>query len=773
MKIAVVGGGPGGLYFALLARKRWPGHEVSVFERNGADDTFGFGVVFSDETLGVFREQDQASYEQIRRNFAYWGDVEIHYGGQALRCGGNGFCGCSRRRLLALLQARCRELGVQMHFQREIAGLDELDGYDLVVAADGINSRLREAHRAHFGTEVDLRRNKFTWLGSTRPFDAFNYLFRETEHGVVLAHCYQYEPARSTWVIELSEATWRALGFADMDEPASIAALERIFAAELGGHCLIGNRSLWRSFPTITNRTWVMGKLALLGDAKASAHYSIGSGTKLAMEDAIALFQALAAHDDVPAALAAYDRERREEVEKTQHAANVSLAWFEHMDRYWGMAPEQFAFGVMSRSKQITYENLKLRDPAFVARVEGWFLSEARRGGLPVADGTPPMFTPFRLRDLVLENRVVVSPMDQYMAVDGAPNEWHYVHYGSRAIGGAGLLFTEMTCTSPDARISPGCTGLWSEEHCAAWRRIVAFVHAHSRAKICMQLGHAGRKGSTQLGWEDENRPLAEGNWPVSSASPIPYFPDSQTPRELTRADMDRVIADFVRATGYAEAAGFDMLEVHMAHGYLLASFISPLTNRRADGYGGDIAGRMRFPLELLRAVRGAWPAHKPVSVRVSGTDWHPDGLSPDDLVAAARLLRAAGADLIDCSAGQTVPDQRPVYGRMFQTHLADQVRNEAGIATMAVGNITTADQVNTILLQGRADLVALARPHLTDPYFTLRAAAEQGYRGQHWPPPYPPGRNQLYRLAEREQAELREMRLRLRPPSHEVGDEG
>jgi anthraniloyl-CoA monooxygenase len=773
MKIAVVGGGPGGLYFALLAKKRWPAHAVTVFERNRADDTFGFGVVFSDETLGIFREHDRASYEQIRRSFAYWGDVEIRFRGHALRCGGNGFCGCSRQKLLALLQARCRELGVELHFQHELAGLDALAGYDLIVAADGINSRIREAHRAHFGTSVDLRRNKFAWLGSTRPFDAFNYLFRETEHGLVLAHCYQYEPERSTWVIELAEATWRGLGFADMSEPEYIAALEQIFAAELQGHRLTGNRSLWRNFPTIANRTWVMGNVVLLGDAKATAHYSIGSGTKLAMEDAIALFQALEAHADLPSALADYDLGRREEVEKTQHAANVSLAWFEQMGRYWGMAPEQFAFGVMSRSKQITYENLKLRDAAFVERVERWFLDEVRRAGFAVADGTPPMFTPFRLRDMVLENRVVVSPMDQYMAADGMPSEWHYVHYGSRAIGGAGLLFTEMTCTSPDARITPGCTGLWSEEQCAAWARIVAFVHTHSKAKICMQLGHAGRKGSTQLGWEDENHPLPAGNWPIYSASPLPYYPDSQTPIELTRPDMERITGDFVRAARYAEAAGFDMLELHMAHGYLLASFISPLTNRRGDEYGGDIAGRMRFPLELLRAVRAAWPAHRPLSVRLSGTDWHPDGLSPDELVAAAHMLKAAGADLIDCSAGQTVPDQRPVYGRMFQTHIADQVRNEVGIATMAVGNITNADQVNTILLQGRADLVALARPHLSDPYFTLRAAAQHNYRGQHWPQPYHPGRNQIYRLAEREQAELRDMKLRLRPPSHEVKDEG
>ncbi len=769
MKIAIIGGGPGGLYFALLAKKTWPDYEVTLYERNRPDDTFGFGVVFSDETLGIFRDYDRESYELIRRTFAYWDDIDIHYQGQVLRCGGNGFAGCSRRSLLMLLQARCRELGVALRFQHEVSDPASLADCDLIVAADGINSAIRERYRDHFGTEVELRRNKFCWMGSTRPLDAFSYFFRETRHGIVVAHCYQYEPGRSTWVIEMGPETWAAFGFSDMTEAESARTLERVFADELAGHPLLTNRSIWRNFPTIRNARWVKDNLVLIGDAKASAHYSIGSGTKLAMEDAIALFEALRAHDSAPAALAAFERDRREEVEKTQHAANVSLAWFEHLDRYWGMAPEQFAFGLMSRSKQITYENLGLRDAAFVAMVERWFLGEQRRRGFDLPDGTAPMFTPFCLRELRVENRVVVSPMAQYSAVDGMPNDWHFVHYGSRAVGGAGLLFTEMTCTAPDARISPGCTGLWNEAQRDAWARIVEFVHTHSRAKIVMQLGHAGRKGSTQRGWEDENRPLPEGNWPIYSASPIPYYPESQVPIELSRADMERVIADFVRAARYAEQAGFDMLEVHMAHGYLLASFISPLTNRRTDEYGGSIANRMRFPLELFRAVRAAWPAHKPMSVRISGTDWRPDGLSEDDLIALAVMLRAAGADLIDVSAGQTVPEQRPVYGRMFQTHLADAVRNEAGIATMAVGAITSADQVNTILLQGRADLVALARPHLTDPYFTLRAAAWYGERRQHWPNQYLPGRDQLYRLAARERAEWRETRLRLKPPSHKV----
>jgi anthraniloyl-CoA monooxygenase len=759
------------LYFALLCKKTWPDYEITVYERNRADDTFGFGVVFSDETLGIFRDYDRESYESIRRNFAYWGDVDIHYQGHVLRCGGNGFCGCSRQKLLLLLQTRCRELGVAMQFQHEVDDLNSYAGSDLIVAADGINSKIRDAHREHFGTTVDLRRNKFCWLGSTKPLDAFKYFFRETPHGIVLAHCYQYEPNRSTWVIEMGQATWEAFGLSDMDESQSAALIEGVFAEELDGHRLHTNRSLWRNFPTISNARWVKDNIVLIGDAKATAHYSIGSGTKLAMEDAIGLFEALRANPDVNGALAAFERDRREEVEKTQHAANVSLAWFENMGRYWGMAPEQFAFGVMSRSKQITYENLKLRDAAFVEGVDRWFLAEQRRLGYAVREGTPPMFTPFRLRELELVNRVVVSPMAQYMALDGVPNDWHFVHLSSRAVGGAGLLFVEMTCPSPEARITPGCTGLWNETQRDAWKRIVDFVHGHTRTKICMQLGHAGRKGSTQLGWEEMDYPLPEGNWPLVSASPLPYFAASQVPHEMTRAQMSQVIGEFVQAARYAEEAGFDMLELHMAHGYLLASFISPLTNRRSDEYGGSIENRMRFPLELFAAVRAVWPAHKPMSVRVSGTDWHPDGLTDADLVALAGMLKSAGADLIDVSAGQTVPEQQPVYGRMFQTHLADQVRNEVGIATMAVGNITTADQVNTIVLQGRADLVALARPHLSDPYFTLHAAAQYNYRGQFWPNPYLTGRNQAYRLAEREVAEQRDMRLRLRPPTHEVRD--
>ena len=779
MKVTCIGGGPGGLYFALLAKKRWPDWDVTVCERNRPDDTFGFGVVFSDQTLDTFKAYDVPSYEAIRRRFAYWGDVDVVYKGRAMRSGGNGFCGCSRVALLQLLHERCRELGVKLVFQREVGDLAEFADSDLVVVADGINSRIREQHKDRFQPSVDLRPNKFTWLGSTRPLDAFKYFFRETPEGIILAHCYQYEKGQSTWVIETDEATWRNFGFDAKGEAQMLATLERVFAEELAGHRLIANRSIWRNFPTIVNRTWVMteGKTSavLVGDAKATAHFSIGSGTKLAMEDAIALFESLKSEKRIQDSLKKYDTQRREEVEKTQHAANVSLAWFEHMKRYWGMDPLQFAFGVMSRSKQITWENLELRDPAFVEDVRRWFAAGVRAQGFDLDPENPPvpMFTPLRLRDMVLENRVVVSPMDQYSAAEGVPTDWHLVHLGSRAIGGAGLVYVEMTCVSPEGRISPGCTGLWNEEQRDAFARIAQFCHANSKAKLCMQIGHSGRKGSTQLGWERMDHPLERGNWPIVSASAIPYDEGiSQTPRELSRREMNDIIHQFERSTRYADEAGFDMLELHMAHGYLLASFISPLTNRRTDEYGGPIENRMRFPLEVFAACRAAWPAGKPMSVRVSATDWAPGGLSGEDLMAFARMLKRAGCDLIDCSTGQTVPQQKPVYGRMYQAPFSDWVRNEVGIATMTVGAVTTADQVNTLLAAGKADLVALARPHLTNPYFTLQASAWYQHLSQHWPLQYLAGRDQALRLAARERAELTDLRLRARPASHEVKED-
>ena len=774
MKVSVIGGGPGGLYFALLAKKAWPRWDITVYERNRPDDTFGFGVVFSDQTLDSFKAYDLVTYERIRRRFAYWGDVDVVYKGSTLRSGGNGFCGCSRVALLNLLQDRGRELGVQMRFQREVEGLEEFADSDLIVIADGINSKIRTRYEGHFQPSVDLRPNKFTWLGSTKPLDAFKYFFKETRQGLIVAHCYQYEPDRSTWVIETDEKTWKNFGFDRLSETEMLPVIEAVFADELDGHRLIANRSLWRNFPTITNKTWVKGNAVLVGDAKATAHFSIGSGTKLAMEDAIALYECFQEEKEIPAVLKRYDTARREEVEKTQHAANVSLAWFEHMQRYWGMEPVQFAFGVMSRSKQITWENLELRDPAFIRTIHRWFASKVREQGFDVDVNNPPvpMFTPFRLRDMVVENRVVVSPMDQYSAVDGVPGDWHFVHLGSRAVGGAGLVYVEMTCPSPEARISPGDTGLWNETQRDAFKRIVQFCKSNSKAKLCMQLGHSGRKGSTQLGWERMDHPLERGNWPVVSASPIPYYEGvSQVPGEISPGEMRKVVADFERSARYADEAGFDMLEIHMAHGYLLASFISPLTNQRKDQYGGSIENRMRFPLEVWRACRAKFDSRKPMSVRISATDWAPGGLSGEDLMAVARMLKAAGCDMIDCSTGQTVPHQKPVYGRMYQAPFSDWVRNEVGIATMTVGAVTTPDQVNTLLASGKADLVALARPHLANPYFTLQASAWYQHHGQHWPLQYLSGRDQAFRNAQRERAEQVELRVKARPASHEVKD--
>jgi anthraniloyl-CoA monooxygenase len=779
MNVHVIGAGPAGLYFAILLKKAWPATRITVFERNRPDDTFGFGVVFSDQTLDTFETYDLDSYRAIVGHFAYWDDIEIHFRRTTHRIGGNGFCGCSRATLLKILGRRARSLGVEIRYQTEISPLDPmLHDADLVVVADGINSPIREAFADRFEPSVDLRPNVFSWMGSSRPFDAFTFFFRETEHGIFIAHCYQYEPQRSTWITETDPQTFKRAGLDQLDEAQSARFVESLFREELKGHRLITNRSLWRNFPTIRCRRWVADNMVLIGDAKASAHFSIGSGTKLAMEDGIALYEAFRAAaaaraalsgGDVAPALAHFEAQRRDEVEKTQHSADVSLVWFEHVDRFWNMDPTRFAFGLMTRSKAITYDNLALRAPAFVQELDQVVAREVQAQGFPanVAEPVPPMFQPFRLGGLTLENRVVVSPMCQYSATDGLPGDWHLVHYGSRAIGGAGLMFTEMTDVSRDARISPGCAGMYNDAHEAAWKRIVDFVHAQSKAKFCLQLGHAGRKGATRLMWEGIDEPLEEGAWPIVSASPLPYFPHSAVPREMTRADMDAAVADFVAATGRAERAGFDMLELHAAHGYLLASFISPLTNRRADEYGGTLANRLRFPLEVFHAMRGVWPDEKPMSVRISATDWVDGGLTGDDAVEVARAFAEAGCDLIDVSTGQTTPDAQPVFGRMFQTPFSDQIRNEAGLATMCVGAITTADQVNTIVAAGRADLVALARPHLVDPYFTMKAAAWYGAADVPCPPQYLAGKEQIFRNSARDREELMELRLKAKPKGH------
>jgi anthraniloyl-CoA monooxygenase len=740
MKVVCVGGGPAGLYFALLAKKTNPAHDVTVVERNRADDTFGFGVVFSDATLESFREADPESHAEITRAFAHWDDIDIHYQGQVISSTGHGFAGLSRRTLLDILQRRCAVLGVRLRFQTEVDDLAPWADADLVVAADGVNSWVRARLAEQFQPRIDWRPNRFVWLGSTYPFRAFTFIFKETEHGLWRVHAYRYDGETSTFILETTEATWRRAGLDGADEAATIAFAERLFARELDGHRLLGNRSLWRSFPLVRCGRWHHDNVVLLGDAAHTAHFSIGSGTKLAVEDAIALHQALERHPDVRTALAGYERERGPQVESVQRASQTSLEWFEQTERYHGrLEPVQFAFSLLTRSLRVTYENLKTRDPKLVATVDRWFAerAEAQAGrALSATAPPPPMFTPFRLRELLLPNRIVVSPMCQYSAEDGTPSDWHLVHLGSRAVGGAGLVIAEMTDVSREGRITPGCAGMYRPEHVAAWRRIVQFVHLHSAARIGVQLAHAGRKGSTRKLWEGMDEPLPADNWPLLAPSPLPYHPYSQVPRAMDRADMDHVRDDFVRATRMADEAGFDLIELHFAHGYLLASFISPLTNRRDDRYGGTLANRMRYPLEVFDAVRAAWPAARPLSVRISGTDWAAGGLEPADAVEVARLLKGHGCDVVDVSAGQTVPDARPVHGRLFQTPFSERVRLEAGIPTMTVGNIASHADVNSILAAGRADLCVLARAHLYDPYWTRHAAWEQGVELP-WPDPY------------------------------------
>ena len=804
MNIHIIGAGPAGLYFAILAKKSFPDACIEVVERNQADDTFGFGIVLSDETLRNLRAADEPTYREIAAGFAYWDDIYTRFRGTVSRSSGHGFSGIRRLTLLQILQRRAEALGVVLRYGVAEA-IDEAffaahADIDLIVAADGINSGVREALASAFAPEVDLRSNRFTWLGARMDLPGFTYGFREDtisprdgpyRPGIWNMHAYQFTPVANdadastvgpagecTIVIETTDEAFRASGLGDGDEAATARFVERLFAEELQGHEVLTNRSHWRRFPTIGCKTWHHAleqpdgrrtQVVLLGDAAHTAHFSIGSGTKLALEDAIALHAVLVdapidGASDLQRALARYEANRRDEVGRIQHSANVSLAWFENVRRFWDLEPIQFNYSLLSRSKQITHENLRLRDPALVDEVEAWWNRRvaAELGvELPKDFAGPPMFAPLRLRGMTLANRVVVSPMAQYSAVDGMPNDWHFTHYTTRALGGAGLVFIEMTCPSADARITPGCTGLWTRAQADGWRRIVDFSHRHSDAKLCMQLGHAGRKGSTQVGWEQMDNPLDEvlhgPNWDLYAPSPLAYREGvNASPRVMTIDDMARIRDQFVASARLADGAGFDMLELHMAHGYLLASFISPVTNRRDDAYGGNLANRLRFPLEVWDAVRAAWPTDKPMSVRISATDWIEGGTTGSDTVAIAETFKAHGCDLIDVSTGQTDPASRPVYGRMYQATFAEQVRLEAHIATMAVGAVTTADQVNTLLVSGRADLVALARPHLADPYFTLHAAAAAGYAGTSWPAQYVPGAEQAYTLARRARDDAR-----------------
>lgn len=757
MRIACLGGGPAGLYFAISMKLRDPSHEVVVIERNRPDDTFGWGVVLSDEALGRMERNDPKSTAAIRANFAYWDDIAVVYRGTRTVSGGHGFAGIGRMKLLLLLQERARELGVELRFRTETTSAEPFRrDYDLVVGCDGINSVVRREYAEHFRPDIDLRLCKFIWLGTHQKFDdAFTFIFEETEHGWVWAHAYQFDRDTATFIVECRPETWERWGFAGMEKEEIIATCERIFARHLGGHRLMSNANhlrgsaVWMQFPRVICEKWYHGNVVLMGDAAATGHFSIGSGTRLAFDSAIALADYLHSEPTMEEAFRRYQEERRTEVLRLQSAARNSLEWFEEVERYLHMHPLQFTYSLLTRSQRISHENLRLRDREWLETAERWFQTQA---GVPEsAPLRAPMFAPFRLRGMELANRVVVSPMAQYKAVEGCPTDWHLVHLGARAQGGAGLVYTEMTCVSPEGRITPGCPGLWSDAQEAAWKRIVDFVHAESPAKICCQLGHAGRKGSVQVPWEDDEMPLTEGGWEVIGPSPVPWSPAHPVPREMTRADMDRVTEEFVAATRRAARAGFDMLELHAAHGYLLSSFISPLSNRRTDAYGGSLENRMRWPLEVFAAMRAAWPGERPMSVRISATDWVGEaGVTPAEAVEIARMFHAAGADIIDVSAGQTSTGARPVYGRMFQTPFSDRIRNEARLATMAVGNITEPDHVNSILMAGRADLVCLARPHLADPFWTLHAAAALGDRHMWWPAPYHAGRDQLYRLRER-----------------------
>jgi anthraniloyl-CoA monooxygenase len=741
VRIVCIGGGPAGLYFAALMKKADPAHDVTVVERNRPDDTFGFGVVFSDATLEHFARADHETHDEIVRAFAHWDDIDIHVHGSVVTSTGHGFAGMSRQQLLDILQRRCRSLGVRLEFETEVRDLATYREADLILAADGVNSAIRARHAENFGRQIEWRPNRFVWLGTTCPFPAFTFIFKEDVHGLWRVHAYRYDAQHSTFILETTDATWRRAGLDEATEDDTVAFTEALFADELKGHPILKNRSLWRNFPVVRNERWSHENVVLVGDAAHTAHFSVGSGTKLAMEDAIALSRALGRHPSVPSALEAYEAERRSEVESLQRAAQVSLEWFETAERYQRLEPIQFAMSLLTRSLRVTHDNLKVRDPRFVATVDQWFAEgAARQSGIPIstapAPPPPPMFTPFRLRDLVLSNRIVVSPMCQYSAEDGTPNDWHLVHLGSRAMGGAALVVAEMTDVSREGRISPGCTGMYKPEHVDAWRRIVDFIHRHTPARIALQLAHAGRKGSTRRMWEGIDEPLPEGNWPLISPSPLPYLPYSQVPREMTRADMDLVRDQFAEAARMAEAAGFDMLELHMAHGYLLASFISPLTNLRSDAYGGPLELRLRFPLEVFDAVRVAWPAGKPISVKISATDWAPGGTTADDAVRIAARLREHGCDAVTVSTGQTVPHQKPVYGRLYQTPFSDRIRHEAGISTMTVGNLSTYADANSILAAGRADLCVLARGHLYDPYWTRHAAREQDV-DLRWPDQY------------------------------------
>lgn len=762
MKITVIGGGPGGLYFSILTKKALPDCQIDLYERNKADDSFGFGVVFSDETLSEFLTKDPKSYELIRSRFAYWDDLDVARDGEVVRITGNGFCGCSRKTLLELLQQRCREEGVNLHFETNITDINQFQDSDVIVVSDGINSVFRDQMTTDFGTEKVLKNNRFVWMGSTRPLDAFTYFFRSTPYGTFVAHTYQYEAGRSTWIFECSDATWQKAGFKETDETDTIQKLEELFKDELDGHTLISNRSHWRQFPAITNTNWHKDNIVLLGDAKATAHYSIGSGTKLAMECAIALSEAVSQHpDDIKSAFDQYEKTRRNRVEMIQHAANVSLDWFEHMDRHMQHDFMQFAFGVMTRSKKVTFENMALRDNTFTQKVLTDFNN--RNKNLPQ---TPAAFTPFQLREMTLKNRIVMSPMGQYSAENGLVSDWHFMHYGARATGGVGLILTEMTAVSETGRITLGCPGIYTKEQIVNWKKITDFIHQNTASKIGIQLGHSGRKGAVKKPWEGNHEPL-EKPWNLIAASAIPFNEKTATPKAIDLQDMEQLINEFVQAAKNADEAGFDMIELQAHHGFLLASFLSPLTNNRQDSFGGSIGNRLKFPLLVFTAIRNAFPIEKPISVRISASDWTENGITEEDSILISRAFKNAGADIINVSTGNTVATQRPLIGRMWQTPFSDTIRNTIAIPTITTGYIQDIDQINTILLNGRADLVALGRPLLLDPNFVRNAQAYEQFQTDDIPQPYQAGISHLYPLKGAERKTVEGMKKLLKPESH------
>lgn len=757
MKITVIGGGPGGLYFSILTKKARPDWQIDVYERNKADDSFGFGVVFSDETLGEFLKRDMQSYELIRSKFAYWDDIIVARDGQNVSIAGNGFCGCSRKTLLQLLQQRCREEGVNLHFEHNVDYLSQFDDSDIILAADGIGSSVRSQYENEFGTKIELKKNRFVWLGSTKPLDAFTYFFRNTLHGPMVAHTYQYEQGMSTWIFECSNETWEKFGFEVTDEADTIAKISEIFKQELDGHPLISNKSHWRQFPHVTNKNWYHNNIVLLGDAKATAHFSIGSGTKLAMDSAIGLFDAVMANaENVQQAFEHYDKSRRNTVEMIQHAALVSLDWFENMDRNIQHPFYQFAFGCMTRAKKVTYENLRLRDKSFTDKV----LEEFNNQSAPAA------FTPFRLREMELQNRIVMAPMGQYSAENGIVNDWHFQHYASRAVGGLGLVIAEMTAVSETGRITSGCAGLYNDNQTVAWKKITDFIHQNTSCKIGIQLGHSGRKGAVKKPWEATNEPI-DNPWELLSASPIAFNSKMAAPKEMTLADMDEVTAQFTQAAKNADAAGFDLIELQAHHGFLLASFLSPLTNIRNDEFGGNIQNRLKFPLRVFTEMRNVFPENKPISVRISASDWAENGISETDVLAIAQAFKDAGADIISVSTGNTVEFQKPQIGRMWQTPFSDLVRNSVQVPTMTSGFIQDIDQINTIILNGRADLVALGKPLLLDTNFVRNAQAYEQFEADDIPKQYRMGISHLYPLKSSERKQSEGMKKALKPKSN------